>query len=56
MAKDLSERFHLTLNQYGLFEDSPDWTSVKEYMNAEETGCEPVPWPVCKVKLVDKKG
>lgn len=53
MAKDLTERFHLTLNQYGLFEDIPDWKAVTDYMNAEETGCEPVPWFVCKVKLVN---
>lgn len=53
LAKDLTERFHLTLNQYGLFEDSPDWKAVTDYMNAEETGCEPVPWFVCKVKLVN---
>jgi hypothetical protein len=55
MAKDLSERFHLTLNQYGLFEDSPDWKAVTDYMNEEETGCEPVPWYVCKVKLVEQE-
>lgn len=56
MAKDLSERFGLTLNQYGLFEDCLDWKAITDYMNAEETGCEPVPWYLCKVKLVNQEG
>lgn len=55
MSNDLVEKFHLTLNRYGLFDDSPDWHSVTDYMNAEETGCEPVPWYVCKVKLVNER-
>jgi hypothetical protein len=56
MSDDLIERFHLTKNQYGLFEDTPDWKPVLDYMNAEETGCEPVPWYLCKLKLVTEKG
>jgi hypothetical protein len=56
ISGDLIERFHLTKNQYGLFEDTRDWQPVVDYMNAEETGCEPVPWYFCKLKLVTEKG
>ena len=31
-----------------------DWKPVVDYLNAEENGFEPVPWFVCKVKLVDQ--
>jgi len=53
ISKDLVERFKLTINQYGLFEDIVDWKPVVDYLNAEENGFEPVPWFVCKVKLVN---
>ena len=53
ISNDLVERFGLTLNQYGLFDDSPNWQPVTDYMNAEENGFEPVPWFVCKTKLVN---
>jgi len=51
ISKDLIERFDLEINQYGLFNDSDNWKSVIEYMNAEENGFEPVPWFVCKLKF-----
>lgn len=53
MADELSKRFGLVLNQFGLFNEVSDWQPILDYMNDEETGCEPVPWFVAKVKLVD---
>lgn len=51
ISKDLIEKFDLTINNYGLFEDSEKWQSVLNYMNDEQNGFEPVPWFVCKTKL-----
>lgn len=53
MADELSKRFGLVLNQFGLFNEVSDWQPILDYMNDEETGCAPVPWFVAKVKLVD---
>jgi hypothetical protein len=53
ISKELTERFNLTVNEYGLFED---WKSITDFMNAEENGFEPVPWFVCKSKLVNEGG
>jgi len=55
ISKEMAERFNLKLNEYGLFEGSEDWKSVTDYMNAEENGFEPVPWFVCKTKLVNER-
>ncbi len=52
MADELCEKFGLVLNQFGLFDEATDWQPVLDHMNDEETGCEPVPWYVTKVKLV----
>ncbi|MGD9588872.1 MAG: hypothetical protein AB7Q37_02600 [Pyrinomonadaceae bacterium] len=55
MAGELSNRFGLVLNRFGLFNEVSDWQPVLDYMNDEETGCEPVPWFAVKVKLIDLK-
>lgn len=52
MSDELVEKFHLTINQYGLFNDIPDWKSVTDFIRVSG---EPVPWFVCKVKLVNNK-
>lgn len=49
---ELHRRFGLTLNQFGLYDDIPDWQPVIDYMNDETTGCEPVPWGIAKIKQV----
>jgi len=54
ISKDLAERFGLTINEYGLFEGAEDWKPIMDYMNDEKNGFEPVPWFVCKTKLVNE--
>jgi hypothetical protein len=44
--------FDLRINEYGLFEDYEDWGTVMKYAN-EYAAFEPVPWVVCKVKLIN---
>ncbi|MEO6285453.1 MAG: hypothetical protein ABIN80_09845 [Dyadobacter sp.] len=44
--------FDLRINQYGLFDDYEDWETVMKYANEYAT-FEPVPWVVCKVKLIN---
>ena len=51
-TQELVDKFHLTLNENGLFNEIDDWTAVKEYLNDEKNGFEPVPWYVAKTKLV----
>jgi hypothetical protein len=51
LAGALMERFGLTLNEYGLLNDTDNWSPVVEYMNDEGNGFEPVPWFYCKVKI-----
>ncbi len=52
IGDELSEKFGLSLNHFGLFDDSDNWKAVLDYLNDEENGCEPVPWFVAKIKLV----
>ncbi|HVU96893.1 MAG TPA: hypothetical protein VHE34_16805 [Puia sp.] len=56
ISKELVERFNLKINAYGLFEDNGDWKSIIDYMNDGRNGFEPVPWFVCKTKLVNDGG
>ncbi|GAB3337071.1 hypothetical protein GCM10027299_47770 [Larkinella ripae] len=49
---ELADRFGLTLNHYGLFDDCADWKPVLHALNTGEIGAEPVPWYVAKVKLL----
>jgi hypothetical protein len=51
IADELSNKFGVTFNKYGLMEERSDWGPLTEYMNDEENGLEPVPWYVCKVKM-----
>ena len=48
----LVQKFALRPNQYGLFQEVEDWTPILDHMNDQESGYEPVPWFVCKTKLV----
>jgi len=52
IANDLTSRFDLTINNYGLFEDIDDWQPVLNYMNDEQNLLDLVPWFTCKTKLV----
>ncbi|ENP9364496.1 hypothetical protein [Escherichia albertii] len=49
---ELHQRFGLTLNEYGLYNNIPDWQPVVDYMNDEKTACEPVPWGIARIKQV----
>lgn len=53
MAEELINNFGLKINEYGLLEDYDDWGKITEYMNDNETACEPVPWFYIKVKLFE---
>ena len=51
-TQELIDKFHLSLNEYGLFNEIEDWRPIIEYLNDEKNGFEPVPWYVAKTKLV----
>ncbi len=53
MANELSEKFGLSLNEFGLFDAAADWAPIIAFMNDENAEVEPVPWYVVKVKTVD---
>ena len=55
-TKELLDKFDLTLNQYGLFDNIKDPLAVKAYLNDETNGFEPVPWYIAKTKSVTEKG
>ena len=52
IGKELSQKFGLTLNKFGLFDSNINSKQVLDYLNNEENGCEPVPWFITKTKLV----
>ncbi len=52
IGKELSDKFGLTLNSFGLFDSNANSKQVLDYLNDEENGCEPVPWFIVKTKLV----
>lgn len=52
IGKELSDKFGLTLNNFGLFDKKEDWNPTLNYLNDENNGCEPVPWFVVKTKLI----
>ncbi len=52
MTKELIDKFGLKINEHGLFERIPDSDLIREYLNDQETGLEPVPWYIVKVKKV----
>ena len=52
IGKELSDKFGLTLNNFGLFDNKEDWKPSLDFLNDENNGCEPVPWFVVKTKLI----
>ena len=53
IGKELSDKFGLTLNEFGLFDSNINSKQVLDYLNDENNGvCEPVPWYIAKTKLV----
>lgn len=52
IGKELSDKYDLTLNKFGLFDNDKNSKQVLKYLNDENNGCEPVPWYVAKIKLV----
>jgi hypothetical protein len=50
ITQELINKFSLDINEYGLFSTIPKPDLVREYLNAEETGLEPVPWYIAKTK------
>ena len=53
IIEELSNKFGITLNEYGLFNDYANWDLILDYMNDEKTACEPVPWFTTKVKILN---
>jgi hypothetical protein len=51
MDTPLMDKLQLRINRHGLFEDHENWENVMTYIN-EFAAFEPVPWVVCKVKLI----
>ncbi|RRB07393.1 hypothetical protein [Larkinella rosea] len=49
---ELTEKFGLTLNQFGLFDYCADWKPVLDAFKNGEIGVEPVPWFVAKIKQI----
>jgi hypothetical protein len=54
LAAELTRRFNLEVNGYGLFTAIDNPTEVAKYMNDPDNGFEPVPWFICKTKIVTK--
>src|SRR6185312_4210057 len=52
LADNISQRFSLQINGRGLFTSIGNPTEVAEYMNDPENGFEPVPWFICKTKII----
>lgn len=52
IGKELSDKYDLTLNKFGLFDSNKNSKQVLEYLNDDNNGCEPVPWYLTKIKLV----
>ena len=51
ILEDLVSRFDLSLNKYGLFNDTDRWEQVTKYLNGGNAMVEPVPWFVSKTVL-----
>lgn len=52
IGKEISDKFGLTLNHFGLFDSELYSKQVLDFLNNEENGCKPVPWYIVKTKLV----
>lgn len=49
MAEELIEKFNLTRNSNGLFDEIIYYNKIIKYLNDENTGLEPVPWFIVRV-------
>ena len=56
ITKELIDKFGLVINENGLFESIPDPDLIRDYLNDQETGLEPVPWYIVKVKKIKIPG
>jgi hypothetical protein len=54
LANELTSKFGIELNEFGLIKEIKNPTEIVDYMNDEENGCEPVPWYLVKVKKEKK--
>lgn len=52
LGAEISKKFGLKLNSYGLFDKSDEWKPIVDYLNDENNGFEPVPWFVSKTKMI----
>ena len=52
IGKELSDKFDLILNEFGLFNNEINSKQVLDYLNDENTGVEPVPWFIAKTKII----
>ncbi len=52
LADILIEKFDIKINKFGLIEDNDKWTEIIDYMNDDNSACEPVPWFYVKVKKI----
>jgi hypothetical protein len=50
ITNELIDRFTLTLNENGLFDNPERPIEIREYLNDPKTGLESVPWYIVKVK------
>ncbi|MCU4580255.1 hypothetical protein KTJ32_04475 [Acinetobacter gyllenbergii] len=53
LSKNLVEKFDLTLNEFGLFEEPSKSDQIEAFLNDNPNGFEAVPWGIAKVKLVN---
>jgi hypothetical protein len=53
IGNKLETKFGLKLNNYGMFDNSILFQPVLDYLNDPQNGCEPVPWFVAKIKMVN---
>jgi len=52
---ELSDKFDLILNEFGLFDSDNNSSQILEYLNDENNGFESDPWFLAKTKLVIKE-
>lgn len=53
MIDELKSKFDVEINKYFLIDSSKNYKAIIDYMNDEDSGCEPVPWYFAKIKLFD---
>ena len=54
IGTELSDKFKLKMNKYGLFDKAKEWKPVIDYLNDEKSPVEPLPWFVTTTKLITK--